>query len=110
MKEEGGAEVEFERSESIITMGSSSVLHQLSFPVLARCHHTLGAERPLPLGSHFYSTHLVPSGHQDGSYLDEADVLKQPRKTVSPGRPMSVVSGLVLSVCSSLMPPQHPRT
>lgn len=59
VKEKGGVEVEFGRSELAVTMGSSSVPHQLSSPVLDEHHHTLGVERPLSLGSHFYSAHLV---------------------------------------------------
>ena len=51
--------MEFGRSELAVTMGTSSVLHQLSSPILDQHHHTLGVERPLSLGSHFYSTHLV---------------------------------------------------
>lgn len=58
-QEEGSVEVEFERSELAMTMGSFSVLHQLSFPILVKHHHTLWVERPFTLSSYFYSAHLV---------------------------------------------------
>lgn len=81
VKEEGGVEGEIERSELSMTMGSS-VLHQLSFPMVAKPHHTLWAERPLILRGPFILLiwYIVPSGYQDGPYLDKADVLKQNQK------------------------------
>lgn len=81
VKQEGGVEGEFERSKLSVTMGSS-VFHQLSFPMLAKHHHTPRAERPLILRGPFILLiwYVVPSGYQDGYYLDKADFLKQNQK------------------------------
>lgn len=98
-------------------------LHQLSFPILAKQHHTLWVEWPFIFSSHFILLiwYIVPRGYQHGSYLvlfwNRTTKILNPDRLMSAWKHFSYFNLISIDVPLSIIstpthtyPPTHPCT